>query len=183
MSKTARLEEKLDSLVSLMKTGVQHGTVTSSPQCTDGSSDAAFRTSASTENQLASNNSNGYVNDIQTSVTANVDLIIELSPTEAEEYLMNFRNYKLKFFPFIHLPPTVTAEQLHQDRPFLWLCIMTASCKSTSKQLRLGNKIRQVLAEKIVVQSEKNIDLLLGLLTFIGWYGICFSSHRKNSGY
>ncbi|KAE8451746.1 hypothetical protein EG329_003203 [Mollisiaceae sp. DMI_Dod_QoI] len=46
---------------------------------------------------------------------------------------------------------------------------MAVSSKSTSQQEVLGNKVRQTIAQEMVVQSEKNIDLLLGLLTFINW--------------
>ena len=32
----------------------------------------------------------------------------------------------------------------------------------------LGSRIRQTIAQEMIVQSAKNIDLLLGLLAFIG---------------
>lgn len=96
----------------------------------------------------------------------------EPSPAEAEEYLINFQTHKLKYFPCIHISSTTTAQQLRLERPFLWLCIMRLGSKSTSQQQLLGNTIRQTIAQEMAVRSEKNIDLLLGLLTFIGWYSI-----------
>ncbi|MCJ1399412.1 hypothetical protein MMC11_002614 [Xylographa trunciseda] len=93
----------------------------------------------------------------------------EPSLVEAEEYLLNFQTYKSKYFPFIYIPASTSAQQLRQERPFLWLGIMTVGSKSTSQQQRLGSRIRQTIAQEMVVQSAKNVDLLLGLLAFIGW--------------
>ena len=92
-----------------------------------------------------------------------------LSPEEAEEYLINFQTYRAKYLPFIYIPSSTTARQLQQERPFLWLCLMAAGSKSTTQKQVLGREIRQTVAQEIVVQSERNIDLLLGLLTFISW--------------
>jgi hypothetical protein len=96
----------------------------------------------------------------------------EPSPIEAEEHLITFQTDKSKYFPFIHIPAITIASQLRQERPLLWLCIMTVGSKSTSQQQVLGSKIRETIAREMVVQSEKNIDLLLGILTFIWWYGM-----------
>lgn len=46
---------------------------------------------------------------------------------------------------------------------------MAISTKSTTRQYELGLKIRQIVAQEMVVQSDQSVDLLLGLLTFIGW--------------
>lgn len=38
-------------------------------------------------------------------------------------------------------------------------------------QLRIrSRKIREYVAEKMIVKSEKSVDLLLGLLVFMNWY-------------
>ncbi len=96
---------------------------------------------------------------------------VEPSPFEAEEYLTAFRTHKSKYFPFLYIPSTITAQQLHQQRPFLWLCIMTISSRSTSQQQVLGSRVRDKLAQEMLLKSERSIDLLLGLLAYIGWYG------------
>ena len=92
-----------------------------------------------------------------------------LTPGEAEEYLVTFQTYRSKYLPFISIPSTTTAKQLQQERPFLWLCLMAAGSKSTSQKQVLGGEIRQTVGQEIVVRSERSIDLLLGLLTFISW--------------
>ena len=91
-------------------------------------------------------------------------------PLESENCFKQFQATKLKYFPFVHFPPTVGAHQVRQEKPFLWLCIMAISLNSTAQHQILADKIKQIVAEQMVVQSEKSIDFLLGLLAFIGWY-------------
>ncbi|KIW35297.1 uncharacterized protein PV07_02000 [Cladophialophora immunda] len=93
----------------------------------------------------------------------------EPSQAEAEEFLASFRTYKSRCFPFVHIPSTTTASHLKQERPFLWLCIMSIASKSTSQQRLLGSRIRHLIAQEVVVQLNRNMDLLLGILAFIGW--------------
>lgn len=92
-----------------------------------------------------------------------------LSSHESEECLNHFRTFKLQYFPFVHIPFEKSAGQLRKERPFLWLCVMAICTNSIARQHELGLKIRQIVAQEMVVQSDQSIDLLLGLLTFIGW--------------
>jgi hypothetical protein len=172
VSRTARLEEKLDGLVSLIKAGAQSNGVTTSPSATAAIDDFMSYSATHIIPVLtpASDDSTGSSSYLLP--TNAYDTRGEPSPVEAEEYLINFQTYKSKYFPFVYISSTTSAQQLRQERPFIWLFIIAVCSKSTSQQQVLGNKIRQTIAQEIVVQSEGNIDLLLGLLTFIGWYGI-----------
>lgn len=174
VTKTARLEEKLDGLVSLVKAGVLAGAVTSSPQTT-----ASAHNSAPSSTVHTNSNHNGPA--LTPATSDSTCSSYEPSPVEAEEYLTDFREYKLKYFPFVCIPPTISAQQLRQERPFLWLCIMAVGSKSTSQQQALGTKVRQTVAQEMIVQSAKSIDLLLGFLAFIGWYGIFQPRHQKRT--
>ena len=100
----------------------------------------------------------------------------EPSPEEAEYYLTNFITLKLKYFPYVYIPSTMTAQQLRQERPFLWLCIMLVTTKSVSLQFVLHNAVRRTVTQEIVFKSEANIDLLLGLLTYLGWWYVLILS-------
>lgn len=91
-----------------------------------------------------------------------------VSEFEAEETLQRFRS-QLKYFPFVHLPPTTTAADLQQSRPFLWICILAVSTRSSAKQAALSRKVQRIIADRLVVQHERNLDLLLGLLAILGW--------------
>jgi hypothetical protein len=198
VSKAARLEEKLDGLVSLIKAGAQSSAAITSPHIAaamdDSTSYGRIRINGNnysynqSKRGSVSSSSNDYIHSVPVLTPAATDDCTsssfnpspssfrdasgEPSPVQAEEYLINFQTYKSKYFPFIYIPSTTSALQLVQERPFLWLCIMAVGSKSTLEQQVLGSKIRQIVAQDMVVQSEKNIDLLLGLLIFIGWYSI-----------
>ncbi|RYP22129.1 hypothetical protein DL765_001888 [Monosporascus sp. GIB2] len=87
----------------------------------------------------------------------------------AEESLRIFRENHLRFFPFVYIPPETTAKDLQRERPFLWLNIRTLTCKSSAQQHALGNRIREIVGRKVLAESERTMDLLLGLLGFLGW--------------
>ena len=201
-SKSARLEEKLDGLVSLLKAGAQSDATATDPQAIAATYDAAYHSSvrtndksspysqsniSSTTNVLddqlpnppilatGSNESQGTASMSSPSLRRDTD---EPSPLEAEQCLTIFRSHKIEYFPFLHIPPTTNANQLRRERPFLWLCVMMVASRSISQQQVLGNKVRDRLAQEMVIKSEQNIDLLLGLLAYIGWYGAVKSQYR-----
>ncbi len=94
----------------------------------------------------------------------------QISTSEADECLATFRGFTSRYFPFIHLPLSLSAQQLRTERPFLWLNIVAITTKSSSQQQRLGALIRQHVAQNMIIETEKSIDLLLGLLAFLSWY-------------
>ncbi|KAM5345319.1 hypothetical protein ACJ41O_011181 [Fusarium nematophilum] len=118
----------------------------------------AFCASSSADTPMDSSTSNG--NDTL--------LLAEPTPAEAEEYLNKFRDW-LRNFPFMILPYDVTAEALRKERPFLWLCIMNITSMSVPQQLKLKDRIREEVATRVVVNHERSMDVLLGLITYLAW--------------
>lgn len=195
VSKAARLEEKLDGLVSLLKAGVQSDASAANAHDTTAIYESDRHSNVRTNNETSpySRTERGSVTSVLDDYPSNLPVLtpeksdsegtlssssaavphdaVEPSPFEAEEYLTAFRTHKSKYFPFLYIPSTITAQQLHQQRPFLWLCIMTISSRSTSQQQVLGSRVRDKLAQEMLLKSERSIDLLLGLLAYIGWYG------------
>ncbi|OTB10379.1 hypothetical protein K445DRAFT_253890 [Daldinia sp. EC12] len=178
--KTERLEEKLDGLISLIKTGTSGGSAVASPQPSASMVTSPPNGGVQTElnghiyNQIdrgsLSTASGSNTNNVPDHITdSNHMTSYEPSLSDAEEYLSNFKTYKLKYFPFVNITSNISANQLRQERPFLWLCIMAIGSKSTLQQQILGRKIRETVAQEMVIKSTKNIDILLGLLAFIGW--------------
>ena len=94
---------------------------------------------------------------------------LEPSSEEAEECLGKFRSHMATYFPFIIVPKSTTAHDLHRERPFLWLCIMSVASKSTLQQKALGKEIKITMGREILVEGKNNIDLLLGILVFVAW--------------
>jgi hypothetical protein len=171
VSRTARLEEKLDSLVSLIKAGSQSNEVISSALTAaienstpyDTVLNVPVLTPVSTDDSMGS----AYSLAVHTGLRDNST---KPSLVQAEEYLRSFQINNLQYFPFMYIPPTTSAQQLQQEKPFLWLCIMAVSSKSTSQQQALGSEIRHAVAHEVVVQLSRNLEFLLGILIFIAWY-------------
>ena len=203
-SKSARLEEKLDGLVSLLKAGAQADAIPTDSQAIAVAYDSEHHSSVRTNDKSSphsqidigsttsvlddqlpnppvltpgSNESQGNLSDSSPNLLRDT---VEPSPLEADQCLTIFRIHKSEYFPFVHIPPTTTANQLRQERPFLWLCVMMVASRSTSQQQVLGNKVRDKIAQEMVIKSEQNIDLLLGLLAYIGWYGFVKSQYRSS---
>lgn len=92
-----------------------------------------------------------------------------VSPDSADEALHIFRTTYLKFHPYIHIPEETSAQQLQDQRPFLWLVISAICSRSAETTNMLSLQIRETLAREVIVNCERSIDLLLGLLTYLGW--------------
>lgn len=88
---------------------------------------------------------------------------------QAEEQLTLFRDRYLQCFPCIYIPPDMTSEQLREEKPFTWFTIMMMSCQTSSLQYGMGSVWQRIISQKIVVEHEKNIDLLQGMVIFLAW--------------
>lgn len=92
----------------------------------------------------------------------------EPTPEEAEIYIGKFRDW-LKNFPFMHLPSNITADALRKERPFLWIAIMNMTSMSLPQQQILRDKVRQELADRMIFNNDRSMDILLGLIAYISW--------------
>lgn len=79
------------------------------------------------------------------------------------------RVQNLKFLPFIYIPPHLTADQLRQDKPFFWLCIMAVATPVNIQRDVLFHKITMLIHQKLLIEVSPSMDLLLGIMTFISW--------------
>lgn len=95
--------------------------------------------------------------------------VLGLSDEEADERLVIFREQMLKYFPFLSLPPNVTARQLCSTRPFLFRSIAAVSTPLTQERIVASRNFKKELAQRMVIDNEASIDLLLGLLVFSSW--------------
>lgn len=73
-------------------------------------------------------------------------------------------------FPFIAIPPNLTAEQLRREKPFLYLNITMVACHDSARQRNIVKVIKQYVAEHIVSEGQHNMDLLQGLLIHLAWF-------------
>jgi hypothetical protein len=86
--------------------------------------------------------------------------------------LQFFRTSYLPNFPCVILPPdgSLDTESFKRSNPFLWRNIQ-AVCEPSLDRLRdLGVQIREYAARKVVVEGERSLDFLTGLLIHVSWY-------------
>ena len=150
VTRIAQLEGKLDGLVSLL----QAGQLVTLPQ---------------SGHVLSPPHSNTSTPAVPAS-PASSSLAFEASAEEGDQCLSDFRSHMLKYFAIVDV--SADAQWLRKERPFLFLCIMAVSSQSTQTKLALGERIKQTLAQRIILDNDPgviSIDLLLGLLTFLTW--------------
>lgn len=94
---------------------------------------------------------------------------LEPSPEDAELCLNRFRNDFIKHLPFITLAPSVTSRELRQQHPLLWISIMTVAANNSTQQISLSKEIRAILAREAFVEGTRNMDLLLAILVYTTW--------------
>ncbi|KAH7032763.1 uncharacterized protein B0I36DRAFT_100348 [Microdochium trichocladiopsis] len=152
IDRTTQLEQKLDSLMDMLASQCQQRL---SPAATAG----AFTPPLSVLTRAP--------DDVQGQVPISTSSSVQQSQDAG--YLSQFRSFFLQACPFIYLAPETTVAELQQKRPFLWLNIKSVCCKSTREQIALDHEIRAILAQKIIVEMERNLDLLQGLLVFLTW--------------
>lgn len=197
VSSTARLEEKLDSLVSLLRSqgvttdqssasAVQANAAGSASRVISPGSDAS-RTSAAypcepTANLLprvvletSDNNISMVRATLSSENSQTLQLVMQdiaahvISGPAADEQIDNFRRYFLIMFPFVRIPPFMTSDELRHQSPFLWLNIICVTSKSLAKQFAMEETIWSIISRRVVTQRLATMDLLLGLICFTAW--------------
>lgn len=85
-----------------------------------------------------------------------------------------------EFFPFVLLPKECFCGDLIQQRPiFLFAVLTAASFDSSQLQISLSREFRKVAMAKIM-NGEKSLDLLQGLLVFIAWHHHYMDAHAAS---
>lgn len=92
-----------------------------------------------------------------------------LTPVVLEHLLDRFRDMA-SYFPFVRLPYDCTATSMAEDRPFLLLAaVAAASSKYCHLQDALIRQFKESLSQRVVMDGEKDLDLLQGLLVHLAW--------------
>jgi hypothetical protein len=97
------------------------------------------------------------------------DPTLESSHEEAELYLKLFRAKFVKHLPFIVLADDMSAKQLRQERPILWIAITTVASTQSTQQIRLANATKEILSREVFIEGTRNMDLLLAILVYTLW--------------
>lgn len=99
------------------------------------------------------------------------ELLLEcgLSIDAADGFLNRFRTMT-SYFPFFMVPSEATVLTMCKERPFVLVAALAAATSSDKKlQKSLGDKFRTCALHTIVVNNERSLDLLNGMLVYLAW--------------
>ena len=177
--RVAQLEEKLDSLVSLLKT-TQQPAEENPPNLTLGrrlepsstvwpSTVPITPPSYSTTPVLAEK-----VQQISRSDMLPVVLDSSqsrLSPDDPDVLLAFFRDEMSGQFPFVIIPSSTTAAEFRRTKPFLFKAVIAvAYVHDFAGQGEMCQGLVDYLSTNLLLEGEMSLDLFQGLLVFIAWY-------------
>jgi hypothetical protein len=94
-----------------------------------------------------------------------------LSEAEAERLVATFQLELVPKFPFVLIAHGETAASLRHREPFLFLCVVAASMGSAHPLRKIvAEEIMNHVTLRVVARSERNLELLRGLLVHSAWY-------------
>ncbi|CZS94996.1 uncharacterized protein RAG0_04795 [Rhynchosporium agropyri] len=94
---------------------------------------------------------------------------VNFGAEDSNDLLHIFKHEMNPNFPFISIPDSVSADELRVDQPSLFTAVMAVTSRDSSHQMVLGKVLMQQFADRIVVNGERNMDVLLAILTYAGW--------------
>ncbi|CAG8425877.1 unnamed protein product [Penicillium salamii] len=93
-----------------------------------------------------------------------------ISLDAAEGYVGQFHKMT-SYFPFVVLPIDATVSNLCTERPFALVAALTAAASEDRKlQKSLGDKFRIRALHAIMIDNDRSLDLLNGILIYLAWY-------------
>lgn len=94
----------------------------------------------------------------------------KISVDKGDELLDLYRNEYSDQFPFVPIPDDLGAIDLAEQRPFLFRTIVQLTSPQTPVlQRSLSRWFRIYIAEHVIVDQEKSVQLLQGKLVYIAW--------------
>ncbi|KAK2613327.1 hypothetical protein N8I77_000248 [Diaporthe amygdali] len=89
---------------------------------------------------------------------------------EAERALNIYRSLYAPYFPFITIPVMATAYDLYEKTPFLFRTIVSvAAPQSPTTQADYKVWFRHYIAEHVVINNERRLEILQALLVHMAW--------------
>ncbi|KAH8888403.1 hypothetical protein GQ53DRAFT_238108 [Thozetella sp. PMI_491] len=90
---------------------------------------------------------------------------------DGERLIQKFRSHKMPLFPFVVIAQEETLASLRKNSPFLLVAIAGVCLEDRPKLQRLFDaEVRNEVAKRVIVQGERNMDILLGLLVHLAWH-------------
>ncbi|KAK0386078.1 hypothetical protein NLU13_5915 [Sarocladium strictum] len=180
-SRVAQLESRIDGIISLLSTNQQQsqpGNPTApSPLTPDSSTAVANKTEGAAGRAAARPRNPQHVpRPVRRS-----DAVLELLPNfrltaqQAVHYLATYRSTMMPKYPFVIIPDHVDAVALHhKSKCLFWTIMATISPLTSEMQADFKHWFRRHVAEEIVVQQHKSLELLQAILIHLAWGDFSF---------
>jgi hypothetical protein len=98
-------------------------------------------------------------------------LVQQLLHTHEADVLLDSYRQMSASFPFVIVAPSVTAQELYQEKPMLLLAmIMAASSQDHQRQMSLDTIFRKELAERTIITPRRTLGLVQSVLVYLSWY-------------
>ncbi|KAF5668159.1 cercosporin resistance [Fusarium heterosporum] len=171
-TRVAQLEKKIDGIVSLLAN--QH----------KGLSPLTPESPQETQPQVHSNPHNEPVSipplvpiglntiSIPTQLATDLELFpgFRVSQQQAAECINVYRRDYVPNFPFVPVPKHITPHELYAESSLLfWTILAVVSPLEEKVQLEFKLWFRRYLAEHVIVQQERTVDILQSILIYLGW--------------
>ncbi|KAK1752245.1 hypothetical protein QBC47DRAFT_68766 [Echria macrotheca] len=161
-ARVVQLEEKIDGIMSLLNAS-QH----LQQQVTPPSTGSSPHTHPAAGHQEPVVQNGSYAAE---KAYFDIGPSLRVTAEEANRCLDLYRSEYSPHFPFVPVPAGLTAGELHERQPFLLqIIIQIITPQSASVQRAVAYWVRQYIAQHVIVEQEKRLELLQGLLLFLAW--------------
>lgn len=93
---------------------------------------------------------------------------------------MIYNNQLQSQFPFVVIPTGVRLAQLERSRPFLTKVMrMVSSIRCRRSMWGQSRTVLQYISDAVIMRSERSLDLLQGILVFLGYYHYYCLAHGQ----
>lgn len=90
---------------------------------------------------------------------------------EAEMLLDRYKRLMAPGFPFVVIEPDITAAKMWTEKPLLLHAIVTVSYfHDLEVQTKMVKSLMRDISERVLINSEKSVGILQGMLIFVSWY-------------
>ena len=176
-TRVAEVEKKLDSIFNLLQANRASQTADDPSPMPESSSGSDRSNSRAMQSPLVVSASPSSMPSQQPS--SGVGVVPPLEPAkgtwrdlislERAQELLNVYRRDWGCFPFVYVPPHVSAAIVGNERPFLFQAILyMASHYDLDTQVQLDNQLRDLLSSKVILSGEISFDVLQGLLVYLG---------------
>jgi hypothetical protein len=93
-------------------------------------------------------------------------------PPDSDDVLLElYRTQMQPVFPFVIIPPSVSASDLRASQPFLMSAIrMVTSFRSLRSMRAQMHRLMSHIADHIIIRSARSLELLQGVMIMIAWH-------------